>query len=107
MLAGLALCVTLAACSGEPEPEAEAARTHTPLTIAFAGDVHFAGVLADRLSDPSTAMGPLTSVLAAADIGVLNLETAVTTRGAPRQAVHLPVAAGRLRRAAASPASTS
>ena len=52
VLAGLALCVTLAACSGEPEPEAEAARVHIPLTIAFAGDVHFAGVLADRLSDP-------------------------------------------------------
>ena len=29
-------------------------------------------------------MGPLTSVLASADIGVLNLETAVTTRGAPQ-----------------------
>ena len=29
-------------------------------------------------------MGPLTSVLAAADIGILNLETAVTTRGAPQ-----------------------
>ena len=82
LLAGLALCVTLAACSGEPEPEA--ARPHTPLTIAFAGDVHFAGVLADRLDDPSTAMGPLTSVLAAADIGILNLETAITTRGAPQ-----------------------
>ena len=84
VLAGLTLCVTLAACSSEPEPHAEAARVHTPLTIAFAGDVHFAGVLADRLSDPPTAMGPLTSVLAAADIGILNLETAVTTRGAPQ-----------------------
>jgi poly-gamma-glutamate synthesis protein (capsule biosynthesis protein) len=82
VLAGLSLCVTLAACSSEPEPAAP--RAHTPLTIAFAGDVHFAGVLADRLDDPSTAMGPLTSVLASADIGILNLETAVTTRGAPQ-----------------------
>jgi len=55
-----------------------------PVTIAFAGDTHFAGLLAPRLADPDTAMGPLTSVLAAADLGVVNLETAVTTRGAPQ-----------------------
>ncbi len=55
-----------------------------PVTIAFAGDTHFAGQLAARLADPDTAMGPLTSVLAAADLGVVNLETAVTTRGAPQ-----------------------
>lgn len=55
-----------------------------PVTIAFTGDTHFAGQLAPRLADPDTAMGPLTSVLAAADLGVVNLETAVTTRGAPQ-----------------------
>jgi len=55
-----------------------------PVTIAFAGDTHFAGQLVPRLADPDTAMGPLTSVLAAADLGVVNLETAVTTRGAPQ-----------------------
>jgi poly-gamma-glutamate capsule biosynthesis protein CapA/YwtB (metallophosphatase superfamily) len=87
LLGTLALCVGLAACSGGAgeaggSVEAAAPRTHTPVTIAFAGDVHFAGVLADRLSDPATAMGPLTEVLAGADLGVLNLETAVTTRGA-------------------------
>ena len=86
MLAALAIGgAALVACSGDPtEPEAEAPRTHTSVTVAFAGDVHFAGVLADRLTDPSTAMGPLTSVLADADLGVLNLETAVTTRGTPQ-----------------------
>ena len=55
-----------------------------PVTIAFAGDTHFAGQLAPRLADPVTAMGPLTSVLAAADVGVVNLETAVTARGVPQ-----------------------
>jgi len=55
-----------------------------PVTIAFAGDTHFAGQLAPRLANPGTAMGPLTSVLAGADLGVVNLETAVTTRGAPQ-----------------------
>ncbi len=55
-----------------------------PVTIAFAGDVHFAGQLASRLTDPGTAMGPLTARLAEADLSMVNLETAVTTRGAPQ-----------------------
>ena len=54
------------------------------MTIAFAGDVHFASFLADRLNDPSTAMGPLTGVLAHADVSMVNLETAVTTEGEPQ-----------------------
>lgn len=65
----------------EPDPSAEPAR---PVTIAFAGDVHFAGSLASRLDDPSSAMGPLTSRLARADLAIVNLETAVTTRGVPQ-----------------------
>ena len=89
-LAGVVLSCRGAACSAvepeahKPEAQAQAQRTHTPVTIAFAGDVHFAGVLSDRLTSPTTAMGPLTGVLAAADLGILNLETAVTTRGAPQ-----------------------
>ena len=55
-----------------------------PVTIAFAGDTHFWGVLQGRLGDPATAMGPLTGQLDKADLAVLNLETAVTTRGAPQ-----------------------
>lgn len=61
-----------------PAPPAE------PLTIAFAGDVHFEGQLANRLSDPATAMGPMASILASADIAIVNLETAITTRGEPQ-----------------------
>ncbi len=60
------------------------AGSHEPVTIAFAGDVHFAGQLASRLSDPGVAMGPLTARLAEADLSIVNLETAVTLRGAPQ-----------------------
>ncbi len=55
-----------------------------PVTIAFAGDVHFAGQLAGGLRDPATAMGPLARRLARADLAIVNLETAVTTRGRPQ-----------------------
>jgi poly-gamma-glutamate capsule biosynthesis protein CapA/YwtB (metallophosphatase superfamily) len=55
-----------------------------PVTIAFAGDVHFEGRLQDRLADPATAMGPMASILASADIAIANLETAITTRGEPQ-----------------------
>ena len=55
-----------------------------PVTIAFAGDVHFEAFLAPRLSHPSTALGPMADVLRSADLSIVNLETAVTTRGAPQ-----------------------
>ncbi|MDQ3505162.1 MAG: CapA family protein [Actinomycetota bacterium] len=51
------------------------------VTLAFAGDVHFAGRTADLLDDPSSAFGPISGVLAAADIAMVNLETAITERG--------------------------
>jgi poly-gamma-glutamate synthesis protein (capsule biosynthesis protein) len=84
-LACLALTSWTAACSASEE-SAPAAPGHAlaPVTIAFAGDVHFAGQLAGRLDDPATAMGPLASVLGSADLAMVNLETAVTTRGAPQ-----------------------
>jgi poly-gamma-glutamate capsule biosynthesis protein CapA/YwtB (metallophosphatase superfamily) len=69
--------------SGSPPP------VRAPVTIAFAGDVHFASFLADRLDDPATAMGPMADVLAKADLSIVNLETAVTTGGVaePKQYV--------------------
>ncbi len=72
---------TTSTVSGSPPGTSQGGE---PVTIAFAGDTHFAGQLAPRLANPGTAMGPLTSVLAGADLGVVNLETAVTTRGAPQ-----------------------
>jgi poly-gamma-glutamate synthesis protein (capsule biosynthesis protein) len=53
-------------------------------TIAFAGDVNFAGRTADRLAaDPGSVFGVAAPGLAAADLTVVNLETAITTGGDP------------------------
>jgi poly-gamma-glutamate synthesis protein (capsule biosynthesis protein) len=54
------------------------------ITLAFAGDVHFAGRVARLLKDPATAFGPITSVLRSADFAAVNLETPVTSRGQPQ-----------------------
>jgi poly-gamma-glutamate synthesis protein (capsule biosynthesis protein) len=51
-----------------------------PVTLAFGGDVHFEGALADRLtSDPSTALGPgAPALLSDADVSMANLDSAIT-----------------------------
>lgn len=62
--------------------------TGTPVTIAFGGDIHFAGSSGQRLAaDPATAVGPMSATLSAADLAIANLETAVTDRGtaAPKE----------------------
>ena len=51
------------------------------LTLAFGGDVHFTERTAALLRQPATAFGPMAAELAAADLAVVNLETAVTERG--------------------------
>lgn len=56
-----------------------------PITLAFAGDIHFEGAPGQRLAaDPSTAVGPMSGVLSGADLAMANLETAITTRGTPQ-----------------------
>lgn len=55
------------------------------VTLAFAGDVHFTGRTGPLLDDPDTAFGPIAPALRAADVTMLNLETAVTTRGTPEE----------------------
>jgi poly-gamma-glutamate synthesis protein (capsule biosynthesis protein) len=62
----------------------QAGRGTGDVTLAFAGDVNFAGRTARLLSDPAAAFGPISSVLKSADFTALNLETAVTSRGAPQ-----------------------
>jgi len=52
-----------------------------PVTLAFAGDVHFEGPLADAAAHADTIIGPLAGALAAADLAVLNLETSVGGKG--------------------------
>ncbi|MFG2053113.1 CapA family protein [Micromonospora sp. NPDC048930] len=88
----LAATLTVTACdaartapAGAPTRSAPAASPSPPaeITLAFAGDVHFAGRTADLLDDPATAFGAISSTLSAADLAMVNLETAVTTGGAP------------------------
>jgi poly-gamma-glutamate synthesis protein (capsule biosynthesis protein) len=55
-----------------------------PVTLAFAGDVNFAGRTRRLLDDPATAFGPIAAVLRSADFAAVNLETAVTGRGTPQ-----------------------
>ena len=111
-LVAVLLAAALGACSIEqststPTPTAaigEPATTSTPttstpgraaarpgeargsaVTLAFGGDVHFEGVIRSRLtSDPETTFGPIASVLRHADLAMVNLETAITTRGTPQ-----------------------
>lgn len=106
ILAGAAVTLVLAGCTataGSPgavrspatrAPSASssshpAAGDLTPavageVTLAFAGDVHFAGRVAARLANrPGEVLGPIGATLAGADIGMVNLETAVTERGTP------------------------
>jgi poly-gamma-glutamate synthesis protein (capsule biosynthesis protein) len=55
-----------------------------PVTLAFGGDVHFEGGLRGKLhADPAAVLAPIAPTLSAADVAVLNLETAVTEGGAP------------------------
>ena len=51
--------------------------------MAFGGDVHFIERTLTLLDDPATAFGPVSAILGGADLAMVNLETAVTTRGTP------------------------
>lgn len=62
----------------EPEP------TPRDVTIAFAGDVLFEDDVRDLLdSDPDTTLDAIADALSAADVTMVNLETAITERGTP------------------------
>jgi poly-gamma-glutamate capsule biosynthesis protein CapA/YwtB (metallophosphatase superfamily) len=53
-----------------------------PVSLAFAGDVHFEGVLAGELAaNPDGVLDSIEPVLRGADLAVVNLETAVTSSG--------------------------
>jgi poly-gamma-glutamate synthesis protein (capsule biosynthesis protein) len=54
------------------------------VTFAFGGDVHFEGsIRADLDADPTGMFGPIAPELSAADVAMVNLETAITERGSP------------------------
>lgn len=73
------------ATSVAPAPQQPApAITSVPdseFTLAFAGDVHFEAGLRGLLDDPAHALDPVAPLLSAADLTMVNLETAITTRG--------------------------
>ncbi|MEV6924296.1 CapA family protein [Dactylosporangium sp. NPDC051485] len=91
----LATTLLLAGCSAAPAPAATPTPTPVPTTapaaspppaelrLAFAGDVHFMDRTAALLKNPATAFGPIASALSDADLTVVNLETAITSRGTP------------------------
>jgi hypothetical protein len=63
-------------------PEGDELGSGQTVSIAFAGDMYFEGVLRERLlADHRTAVGPFTEVLRGADLAVGNLETAIATGG--------------------------
>ncbi|MVZ99308.1 CapA family protein [Actinomadura sp. LD22] len=67
----------------KPKGPAPAKAAPQPIVIAFGGDTHFEGQLRSRLAHASTALGPVASTLRAADLAMVNLETAITTGGTP------------------------
>jgi poly-gamma-glutamate synthesis protein (capsule biosynthesis protein) len=55
-----------------------------PVVFAFGGDVHFEGMIEAKLAaDPASVFAGVAPVFAEADVAMVNLETAITERGAP------------------------
>ena len=68
--------------SADSSTPTQPARPAGQFTISFAGDVHFAGRVAGRLAhDPATVFAQAAPGLRRADLTMVNLETAITTRG--------------------------
>jgi poly-gamma-glutamate capsule biosynthesis protein CapA/YwtB (metallophosphatase superfamily) len=66
-----------------PSPTATPEADPGPITLAFAGDIHFEAQLRSRLDDPATALAPIAPQLSAADLTVVNLETSIGSGGQP------------------------
>jgi poly-gamma-glutamate synthesis protein (capsule biosynthesis protein) len=54
------------------------------VTLGFAGDVHFQLNAASLLGHPRGALGPITAALRQPDLMMVNLESAITSRGTPQ-----------------------
>ncbi|MEU6234724.1 CapA family protein [Kitasatospora sp. NPDC047058] len=76
---------TASAAGTAPAGSPAAPRPDGSITVAFAGDVHFEGRTESRLAvkAPELPLGPISTTISDADLAVLNLETAITDRGAP------------------------
>jgi poly-gamma-glutamate capsule biosynthesis protein CapA/YwtB (metallophosphatase superfamily) len=114
VLGALAGCLLVAACGGKDAPAASdtgggdtsttAASTSTdpeqsstapdrgplgsgePVTISFAGDASFEGLVGALQSDPEGLLGAIAPTLGAADVTVVNLETALGIAGGAPEA---------------------
>ncbi|GAA5130415.1 hypothetical protein GCM10023339_60810 [Alloalcanivorax gelatiniphagus] len=75
-------------------PSPTAAPRPRRVTLALAGDIHFEGVLAERLRDPGTALAAVAPVLSAADLTIVNLETSIGTGGRPETGKRFTFSAG-------------
>lgn len=64
----------------KPKPKPPVRRN---ITIAIAGDVHFTERTAALLNDPEQGLQPIAPALSAADLTMVNLESAITTGGVP------------------------
>jgi poly-gamma-glutamate synthesis protein (capsule biosynthesis protein) len=88
VVALLAVGVAVLTPFGDAEGEASPAGVRgalgsgKPVVFAFGGDVHFEGILAEKLAaSPSQVLTPIEPVLDDADLAVVNLETAVSNGG--------------------------
>jgi len=85
VLAGCTSTAAPATAPSSPPPLPSSSPSPSPapvdLTLVFAGDVHFMDRTAKLLKDPATAFGPIAAQLSAADLTIVNLETAITSRG--------------------------
>jgi Bacterial capsule synthesis protein PGA_cap len=59
----------------------------SPITLAFGGDVHFEGRLAQLVATPD-GLNALEPVLGKADVAMVNLETAITDRGVEQPKIY-------------------
>ncbi|TDB83246.1 CapA family protein [Actinomadura sp. KC216] len=66
---------------GSPGGTRPAPPAKEPIILAFGGDTHFEGQLRSRAGIPKNALGPVSKQLRAADLAMINLETAITTGG--------------------------
>jgi hypothetical protein len=79
---GVEASATSVAPSVSPLPVDTDTRPPGAFTFSFAGDVNFADRTATRLAaDPASAFGVAAPVLSAADLTMVNLESAITTAG--------------------------
>lgn len=87
----LVLAGSLAACETPAKPSSAPPPSKAPVevTLAFGGDVHFAGRTRALLDHPESAFGGIAEVLSKADLAFVNLETAVTERGEPEPKQYL------------------